>query len=368
MISPVGVSHGSRASASGSRVSSLDQFRGFTVAGMFAVNFLAGFAAVHPLLRHHKTWCSVADLVMPMFLFAVGFSLRLSFGRHAEKHGVATARAMAVRRALALVLLGLVVHGIDGDFATFEALRQRGVDGFLSGFWRRSPFQALVHIGVTTLWILPVIHRGARAQLAWAAMSLLAHTIALAVGWHEWLLANAVIDGGALGFLAWTTPATAGSLACMRLQSDGGERGRKPLLVAGAVAMLVGYALSCCSGGGVVAAPPFCEPWHARDMWTMSQQAASASYVVFAAGFSSCALAVFVHLVDVRGRQWGVFRTLGANALAAYVLHGLVEDFVKPYAPEDSPLWWAMGMFAVFFAITWAFVRGLEKSGTYIRL
>ena len=350
------------------RLHALDQFRGFTVAAMFAVNFLAGITAVPALLKHHRTWCSVADLVMPMFLFAVGFSMRLAFAKHAEKHGIAAARAMAVRRAFALVLLGLVVHGIDGKFATFEELRQHGVEGFLSSFWRRSPFQALVHIGVTTLWILPVIQRSARTQVAWAIASLLAHTAALAFGWHDWLLANAVIDGGALGFLAWTTPAIAGSLACMRLQADGGERGRKPIFFAGTSAMLVGYALSCCTNGGVLAAPPFVAPWHPRDMWAMSQQAASASYVVFAAGFSLCAFAAFVHVVDVRGRQWSMLRTLGGNALAAYVLHGLVEDFVDPYAPKDSPLWWAFATFAVFFAITWAFVRGMERQGLFVRL
>ena len=235
------------------RLHALDQFRGFTVAAMFAVNFLAGITAVPALLKHHRTWCSVADLVMPMFLFAVGFSMRLAFAKHAEKHGIAAARAMAVRRAFALVLLGLVVHGIDGKFATFEELRQHGVDGFLSGFWRRSPFQALVHIGVTTLWILPVIHRGARAQMAWAIASLLAHTAALAFGWHDWLLANAVIDGGALGFLSWTTPAIAGSLACMRLQADGGERGRKPIFVAGAIAC---SSATCCPAARMEARLP----------------------------------------------------------------------------------------------------------------
>ncbi len=50
------------------------------------------------------------------------------------------------------------------------------------------------------------------------------------------------------------------------------------------------------------------------------------------------------------------------------MLHGLVEDFVRPSAPKDSPLWWALTMFAVFFAITWAMLRGLEKSGACIRL
>ena len=57
----------------------------------------------------------------------------------------------------------------------------------------------------------------------------------------------------------------------------------------------------------------------------------------------SCDLAIleanchFVHVVDVRGRQWSVLRTLGGNALAAYVLHGLVEDFVKVAKKHHIP-------------------------------
>ena len=55
------------------RIQSLDQFRGYTVAAMFVVNFLGGFASVPAILRHHNTYCSYADIVMPHFFFAVGF-------------------------------------------------------------------------------------------------------------------------------------------------------------------------------------------------------------------------------------------------------------------------------------------------------
>jgi len=350
------------------RLRSLDQFRGFTVAAMFAVNFLAGFSAVHPWLQHHRTWCSLADLVMPMFLFAVGFSMRMAFLRHAEKAGRSEAMRMAVRRALALILLGLVVHGIDGRFATWDALQQHGLDGFVSSFWRRSPFQALVHIGVVTLWTLPVIGRSWRVQVVWMSISIALHVALSAAGWHAWLLDNAVIDGGALGFLAWTAPMLAGSLACMRIQHVGAAAAVQQFVAAGACAMTIGYALSCLTNGGVLAAPPLCEPWHPRDMWTMSQQAASASYVVFGAGFSLLAYAAFVQQADLRARELPLFRTLGCNALAGYVLHGLVEDLVRPYAPNDSPLWWALAMFAVFFAITWSMLRGMERQGLFVRL
>jgi hypothetical protein len=46
----------------------------------------------------------------------------------------------------------------------------------------------------------------------------------------------------------------------------------------------------------------------------------------------------------------------------------LVEDAVKPFAPKDSPLAWALFTFLVFFTITWLFLRSLERNNTYIRL
>ena len=52
----------------------------------------------------------------------------------------------------------------------------------------------------------------------------------------------------------------------------------------------------------------------------------------------------------------------------ALLLHGLVEDLVVPYAPKDSPLFWALSQFAVCFAIQREFVRGLVKSGNCVRL
>lgn len=49
------------------RIRSMDQFRGYTMAGMFLVNFVGVFSAVHPLLKHHNTYNSYADTIMPHF-------------------------------------------------------------------------------------------------------------------------------------------------------------------------------------------------------------------------------------------------------------------------------------------------------------
>lgn len=332
---------------------------------MFVVNFAGGHPCVPVLLRHHRTWFSIADAVMPMFFLAVGYSLRLAFVKHLEKEGIEQARWMAVRRALALVLVGLVVHGLDGSFVSWQSLQDEGL-GALGKAFVRSPFQALVHIGLTTLWVLPVVARSLRAQGAWLSASIAAHTALLLAGYQPWLVEHGCIDGGPLGFLAWTAPVLAGAM--LRTRDEGDRLSARAIGLAGFAVLALGYATSCLSHGGVIAAPPFVEPWHERDVWTASQQTAGASYQFVGVGVAMVVFALCRWLADARGVQFSMFRTFGRNALAAYVLHGLVEDFVDPFVPKDAPLWWWAVGCSVFFAITWAMLRGMEKQGLFVRL
>jgi predicted acyltransferase len=86
--------------AANKRIDSLDQFRGYTVAGMFLVNFLSPFVAAPFILKHHSSYCSYADTIMGNFLFAVGFAFRLSFGRRAIQQGLAQAYWHAAVQAI----------------------------------------------------------------------------------------------------------------------------------------------------------------------------------------------------------------------------------------------------------------------------
>ena len=69
------------------RIVSLDQFRGYTVVGMLFVNFLGGYIVVPAVFKHHNTYCSYADTIMPQFFFAVGFAFRLTFLRRLATSG-----------------------------------------------------------------------------------------------------------------------------------------------------------------------------------------------------------------------------------------------------------------------------------------
>jgi surface polysaccharide O-acyltransferase-like enzyme len=109
-------------------------------------------------------------------------------------------------------------------------------------------------------------------------------------------------------------------------------------------------------------------PSRPLNLWSMSQRSGSVSYQTFASGFALALYALFALACD-RGRlRLGVCATLGSNALAAYIIHDLVDGAIKPYAPQDAPLWFVLIAFALFFAICYLFVRHLEKNQLFLRL
>eukprot|EP00268_Persea_americana_P038205 TRINITY_DN37823_c0_g1_i7.p1 TRINITY_DN37823_c0_g1~~TRINITY_DN37823_c0_g1_i7.p1 ORF type:complete len:470 (-),score=82.85 TRINITY_DN37823_c0_g1_i7:423-1832(-) len=88
------------------RLVSLDVFRGTTVALMILVDDAGG---ILPAINH-SPWngATLADFVMPFFLFIVGVSLGLTYKKLSGR-GIATQKA--VLRALKLLIVGLFLQG-----------------------------------------------------------------------------------------------------------------------------------------------------------------------------------------------------------------------------------------------------------------
>ncbi|QVL33184.1 hypothetical protein KIH39_04500 [Telmatocola sphagniphila] len=371
------------------RIASLDQFRGYTVLGMFFVNFIAGFVALPAFFKHHNTYCSYADTIMPQFFFAVGFSYRLTLLRRLQTEGARAAYGHVAWRCLGLTLLGLVVYHVGGHRDTWARLQEMTLLEFLNEGLRREPFQTLVHIAVTSLWVMPVMARSIQIRVLFALASGMAH-----LGLSHWFYYDFVnsdphgIDGGPLGFLTWTIPLLAGSICHDIVNSSPRGRATALCILLGIVVMAVGYgvsslgkinaALSNHSGNwqDYLAGPPFVHPpvdqngkrIEPSDLWTMSQRSGSLSYLTFAAGCSFLVYGVFVLLSDYAGLQFGLFRTLGSNALAAYILSSMVAEPIKKYAPKDSPLWYALASFGLHLAILYIFLRYLEKKRLFLKL
>jgi hypothetical protein len=316
---------------------------------------------------------------MPQFFLAVGFAYRLTFLRRAAELGRGPAYARVVRRNLGLILLGLVVHTLGKGVSSWSELTGPIFWDRLGYGLKRQVFQTLTHIGVTSLWVLPVIAAGPRVRIAFAAASGLLH-LALSFAFnYQWVNTDPPgIDGGPLGFLTWTIPLLAGSLACDAMNNLPGSAARR-LLTGGAILMVLGYGLSCLnrvtppnawtgSLASMLVEPPFVPPSAPVNLWTMSQRSGSLSYLTFGAGFSLAVLALFVWACDVGRLRWSYLNLFGRNALAAYVIHDLVMDAVKPWVPKDAPLWYVGAGFTLFLGICTVFLGHLEKNRLYLRL
>src|SRR4051794_33473067 len=287
---------------------------------MFLVNFVGAFAATPIVLTHKNNFCSYADTIMPQFFFAVGFAFRLTFGRRAQTEGLGRAYLHTVRRLLGLALVAMVVYNAPTAARTWQELTDKVPWQALWPAIRGTWFQTLMHIAVTSLWILPVIRASALVRVAYMIASA---ALQLFLSWwfyFDWVHAGGV-DGGLLGFLSWTVPTIVGTLACDAVTASDGPRLGK-LFVWSAILMLAGCLLSCGTtlydihederaslagqpraSDAVIpsqarlenhqlhwAEPPFVPPpdkeHRQENYWMMSQRAATVSYHVFAAGFS----------------------------------------------------------------------------------
>jgi predicted acyltransferase len=364
------------------RLASLDQFRGATALAMFAVNFVGGLATVPAGLKHHHTYCSFADTVMPAFVFAVGFGMRLSFLRRREADGRRAYRHF-LGRCGGLILLGVLLYHLTGKADTFTDLTARPLGEFLLAAVKRHPFETLTHIGVTSLWCLPVIAAAGWVRAVWAAASGGLHVWLSHLGYYPWNLTPPVgIDGGPLGFLTWAIPLVLGTLAHDWVMRDR-PRGTGELFFAGLGIAFAGYGLSLLSkftppnditrlaswedihDGFPFGGPP---KVFIVNYWTMSQRAGSVTYPLFAGGVAVAAFAVFRLACDRGNLRRGYLDLFGRHALAGYIIHDLAGETVKPFVPKDSPLWWVAVAFTVYLLLITVVLRYLDRNRLFLKL
>ena len=225
------------------RLTSLDQFRGYTMLGMLLVNYLGSYLVCPRILKHTHDYCSYADTIMPHFLFAAGFAMRLSLGRRLEAGGKMP-WGRAVRRILGLALVAIAWYAYRDLSGIIQQFMTRPPGEVFYRLFKRELVQTLLHIAVTSLWILPVIVSSWKVRVSYMVVSGLLH---IWLSWwfnFDWVYADPKgIEGGPLGFLTWVVPALCGTLACDAVRASGPAAATR-IAKYGVGVMLLGWLMS----------------------------------------------------------------------------------------------------------------------------
>lgn len=343
----------SAASAGTRRLTSLDTFRGLTVAAMILVNNPASWGAIWPPLSH-ATWhgCTPTDLIFPFFLFIVGVSMAMS--RHAERLAVREGRRQEssagavwlgiLKRGGTLIALGVLLNW----FGIWDPARVR-----IPGVLQRIGLcyimaSALVQLGPRAWqWGVPVLLTLHACLLAlvpapladpcWPASisadSNLQKLIDDAVLSRAHLYSQPTDPEGLLGTLSATGTVLLGCGFARFIIDD--DQPQRRLLIIGGLSALLGYIVAGAPSpaGWFTSSPTWAMPLN-KPLWTPS-------YALLTGGLAAAALGLLYWILDAKspGRvalRAGTMlrlpleagRVAGRNAILVFVGSGLLSRVI----------------------------------------
>jgi predicted acyltransferase len=339
-----------QARPAGRRLLSLDAFRGLTMAAMVIVNNPGDWNNVYwPLLHAEWNGWTPTDLVFPFFLFIMGVSMTLSRRELTWRR--------TVQRGAAIIGLGLFMSGFP--FFNPSHWRFPGVlvriglcylgSAMALRLARRTsatPKQQAVRLGALTIVLLGG-YWIAMTQLStpWAARGDLTPEGNLGAAVDRALLSGHLYHArwdpeGMLGTLPAIASTLTGILVGIVMMSSSARK-VGTLALSGGVSLVLGLLWS--------RAFPI-----NKNLWT-------SSYVLFTSGVAAVLLAALYALLD--GSQGGSaslarklalpFMVLGSNAIALFVISGLVGKslmLIKVPASSGEPVSLQWHIYGSWFA------------------
>ena len=339
------------------RYLSLDVLRGITVAMMILVNNPGSWDHIYPMLCH-VSWdgCTPCDLVFPFFLFCVGTSMAFALAKYTSLTGEAVKKIF--KRGISLYLVGLFLSAFPfyntrpNPDLTFwqnwlewaEWVRLAGILARIAMcyvaasvivLWLKTPRKLLgavavlsvLHVGLLLLFAGPEGaftlegNFGRRFDIAIFGESHIYHGYGIPFepeGLFGALTGTCTVILGYLVGYVIRTSARKYEETGLALDSPAGVSAK--IFSLSAASLLLGLILSI---------------WIPinKSLW-------SVSYVFYAAGWAAFVLALLVYVIDTRGweKPFFPFKALGMNALAMYVLSGLLMRINNVYIGWDYTL------------------------------
>ena len=190
------------------RIDAIDQFRGFAILAMVLVNYAADIQTIPAWFKHAPDiGLTFADLVAPMFIFAIGLTFGLSARRRVEHDGMSTTIWHFVRRFLALMGLGAILSAAE----SMLGLNTSGVD-----------WSVLQSIGGAGLITLTIIFLPTKVRLGSGIGLLIVYQILLDAFWLDWVLRS--LHGGLAGTLSWSAMLILATVFGDLFQNETGRR------------------------------------------------------------------------------------------------------------------------------------------------
>lgn len=329
------------------RYAALDVFRGLTIFLMIVVNTPGAGAKPWPLLVHAEWFgFTLADLVFPSFLFAMGSSLVFALSKPQSDREFLL---RALKRAALLFLVGYLMFWYpfvkvtpDGHFIpfAFEDTRILGVLQRLALCYALAapavrflkPRQIIVLcIGILALyWALMVFC--AAPGMAFDKMNNFGSVVDRFIipQSHIYRWDDGFEPEGLLGTLPATVNVLAGYLACRWIVAASATIGRVQVLAFGGAALAI---------TGL-----FVSAW-----FPLSKKLWSDSFVLLTIGLDLIVLALLVAVLDVaKLPRTGFFEVLGKNPLAVYLFSEMLiptQALAKAFVHVDPYRWIGVNVF-----------------------
>ncbi|MGE4004200.1 MAG: heparan-alpha-glucosaminide N-acetyltransferase domain-containing protein [Planctomycetaceae bacterium] len=249
------------------RIVSMDQFRGYTVAGMLLVNYIGDMDAFHDVLKHHSVYFSYADSIMPSFLFAVGYSFRLTVLRRLPQLGTTRTCWTYVRRSLSLILISLMFFGFGAReevFGDWQNYSWQAAWHLVTRIIKADLWETLALIGVTQIFLLPFIGKSLKFRAITLLVCLAMHAVLaylfnfnfvhqqpnafedLLVKYFDWGATDKRCwESGPFGILNWSVAMLSGAIAYDIVSGNTAGKAVGKLLSLGVLLMAAGYSFSC---------------------------------------------------------------------------------------------------------------------------
>jgi predicted acyltransferase len=356
---------------SSTRLTSLDVFRGLTIAAMILVNNSGDGQHTYWPLEHAKWngW-TPTDLIFPFFLFIVGVSMVFSFSSRTARGQTRKHLLLHVLKRSAIIFaLGLFLYAypkFDVHTARIPGVLQRIAVVYLiasaiflyTGRFARGVITAALLL-VYWLLLMRVPVPGIGAGVLTMDGNLVGYIDRSLIYNHLWIAHRFDPEG-----ILSTIP----SIATCLIGIFAGEWMRSARThVQKLAGLFAGAAVGLIAG----------EIWN--QWFPINKMIWTSSYVLFTAGFAAFIFGLCYWTVDVRGwKRWSVpFIIFGVNPLGIYFLASWAEtalyrhhihgesiknilyqnSFANISDPYLGSLAWSVSFVLVFFLIAWAMYR-----------